>query len=234
MPRDYAVADTVRGTAIWLVRMPVFLALTAMLYRRRRVDAPAAFIAIYVTVSAVVGLALFGGAGVDWNVLFDANAACCLAAAVALGRLRDGRRPLVAAACLLLPAGAALAAARAEWLSREYWLAPRAVESTVASGDEAFIRAHPGPAVCAELAFCWRASKEAEVDAWGLEQRGARDPGLLDDFVRLVDSRYFAVIQINPRRPRFGGRFEAVLRDRYAIDHADRYGTFFVLRPQQR
>lgn len=228
--RGYSLRDTWHGTLVWLTRMPVFLALVGMLARRAPSDGPATLVAVYATISALIGLAFVGGSGVDWNVLFDANAACCLAAAVGLGRVSVERRPFVAVACMLLPAVAALAAARTEWLSPDYWIAPRAAESSDADRDVAFIRAHTGPVFCADLALCWRAGKAMEVDTFGMEQRGARDPALLEALVRLVEERYYDVIQMGPRPPRFGTRFDEALRSEYVFDHRDRYGVFLVRR----
>jgi hypothetical protein len=230
MPRDYAVRDTIRMTLVWLIRMSAFLAMVVVLARRGARDHAARFAATYVVVSAVVGLALAGGAGVDWNMLFDANAACCLAAAVGLGRVAPHRRALATAACLALPVAAGLANARSDWLSPDYWLAPRSRETADTDRDVRMLSAHDGPALCVELALCWRAGKAEEVDVWSVEQRGARDPALVDDLARLVDERYYAVIQMGATPSRLGPRVDAALARQYVLDRRDARGSLLIRR----
>jgi hypothetical protein len=233
-PRDFAIADVVRATVVWCARMAAFLALVVFLVRRVRRDEAAAFAVLYVTLAAAIGLALVGGAGVDWNVLFDANAGCCLAAAIAIHRLEPRRRSLAVVALVALPIGAAVASFKAEWLTRAYWLAPRAVEASAASREVAWIRAQDGPALCHQLAFCFDAGKPEEADVANLQQRLERDPDLARAFVGRIDDRYYAVIQLDAAPPRLGSAFDAALARAYVVDHRNAFGSFLVRRGPER
>lgn len=229
MPRDYVVRDALRAGILWPLRTIVFLTLAAMLARRGARDEAAAFVSTYAFVAAALGLPLVGGAGVDWNMLFDANVACCLAAAVAIDRLGSERHQMIAArASLVLPALGAILSSQPAWLSPSYWLAPRAAESVDADRDIAFIRSHDGPALCADLALCLRAGKAEEVDVFGFEQLGKRDRAHFDELARLVDARYYAVIHMGRVPIRFGPDFDAAIARRYVLAYQSSLGPILV------
>jgi hypothetical protein len=98
-----------------------------------------------------------------------------------------------------------------------------------ASEDIAFLRGHPGPAMCESLALCYWAGKLAEVDVFNLDQQlvtGARNPA---PFLRLFDARHFSAIELDETDPfPLPPEVQDAIRRNYRIDHSDDEGVFFV------
>ena len=193
-PRAYSLAVTADATVRWLVRMPMFLAALAILVARRRSDPDVRFCTCYVAAASAIGLAFLGGDGVDWNVMFESNWACCLAAAVALNRLAIKRQ--LAAAFLLLPLVAAAAALWRAHVDPRASLAWRIDTAAQTAQDIAFLGRQHGRVLCEELALCYWADKPAEVDAFNFQQHvkhGTRSVAELAGRARTD----FEVVQVN-------------------------------------
>src|SRR5262249_28117875 len=150
----------------WLEAGGVPLAVAALAFARGRLDPPASFCVVYAAIAIVIGVLLGGGADVDANVLFDADIALALAAAVALTR-----RPAIPRTVLAVPA--------AFWIALNFdssWFAVRPYAA--ADGDSAAaiaaIRAQPAPAWCQAMALCFWAGQPQGPDTFALAQRYQR------------------------------------------------------------
>jgi hypothetical protein len=119
----------------------------------------------------------------------------------------------------------------AAWRDWSFWLHPMQEETTLAAQDISFLRAHRGPAICETLAFCNWAGKPASVDVFNLDQQirtGVRNPA---PFLRLLETRYFSVIEFDETTPfPLPEAARQAMLDNYRIDHANDDGTFFVPR----
>jgi hypothetical protein len=223
--RAYSLAVAVRAVGRWIIRVPVVIAAIVLLVGRFPRDRHVIFCVWYVTAASAAGLVFLGGAGVDWNAMFESNWACALTAAVALNRLTPsslanagGRRRLILAmAFVATPMVAMALSSRRAWLTPDYWLKPRAEETAAAGRDVELIASRPGPSFCEDLALCYWAGKPPEVDVFNLQQRVRWDEATRAALLRFVDGRYYAVVQLRDVAPLFGPAFLATLNRRYMI-----------------
>lgn len=231
VPRAYLPLKGLWMALQWIARWSIALALLWTTSRRRQSDDGVRFCEIYVCLAGLFGLVLSGGAGINWNVLFDANWALCLSAAIVLNRWNvTTRRVALVGAYLLVPALAAALGARHEWRSSGYWLAPRAEEAASAAQGIAFLERHNGPALCEDLALCFWAKKPIEVDVFNTQQnirRGRTDAAAL---IRLVEDHYFGSVQIEAAPRDLGGGATEALRRHYRIDHEGVSGSYLLPR----
>ena len=236
-PRAYLPARAAAMSAEWVSRVLGLVLVSAVLARRYLRDPRVALALLYAGLATVLGLALFGGDGVYWNNMFDAEWALCLTAALALNRLpaatierdTDHRVRLgLVTACLAVPVAMTAMGAQIHWGSPRYWLDPRWFEAETAASEIAFIRSQPGPVLCEQLSLCFWAGKPVEADFFGLHQRVRRDPSRADELARQVEARRFAVAQLDIPTQYLGPRFEEAMRQNYRIDHQNEWGVFWV------
>lgn len=206
----------------------LFAGLGALLYFRRS-DPGVLFCTFYVLIATAIGAFFLGGGGVDWNVLFEADMALALTAALAVSRLEDWPRPIAA----LVLAGPLIffGATNHEWLDTNLQRHPFAEDSAVARQDIAFMAAQKGPAICEMLSFCYWAGKPPAVDVFNIGQAfetGARNT---NELVSQIEAKHFAVIQFDPDSPySLGEDVHDAMEKTYRVHHADGYGTFYVPR----
>jgi len=228
--RSYSLADLGSGFEGWLHWSFLPLVGLGALTFLRLEDRYVRLCILCAACGTALGISFLGGAGVDANVLFDADIALALSCALLLNRLAvDVRAPLVAAAlgAPLLLAG--WTGADPDWRSAGYWLHPGREEASRARNDIAFLATRPGPALCEMQSFCYWARKPESVDVFNIGEQfdtGARSDGTL---VRLIDAHRFAVIQFDPDSPYALGEnvHNAVVRA-YRLDHEDDFGAFYV------
>jgi hypothetical protein len=92
--------------------------------------------------------------------------------------------------------------------------------------DIAFLKSHPGPALCEQLSLCLWAGKKAEVDVFNIGEQiktGARDPATL---MRMIATRHFAVLQLEDLDAL--GPVRAEIEQNYRADYSDDNGIFFT------
>ncbi len=239
LPRAFLPLKGIGMAARWLLRAIVLITVAALLLRKRPRDSAVVFVTIYAGVSAAIGAVSGAGAGVNWNVFFDADWALCLAAAVALERCDDRpvaggvlRSTAMMAGCLFVPVIAVLAAIGPDYGSKDYWINPRAAETADAARQIAFLSAHRGPAMCEELALCFWAGKPVEVDVFNAGQQillGRADQQPLNTE---VERGRFAVIQMNIPSREISPAISASTSRNYVIDHVAFDRVFLVPRSE--
>jgi len=184
--------------------------------------------ALYAAVAILIGALFLGGAGVDVNVLFDADIALALAAALLIDRAGNWKAAVAALYALPL---LYFAASNEDWRRADYWLHPLQEETTTSRRDIAFLAAHKGPALCEMLSFCFWAKKAPAVDVFNVGQQF--DTGVRSDaeLTRWIEEKRFAAIQFDPDSPEpLGDNVHAAMARAYRVDHSDEFGTFYLPR----
>jgi len=224
--RSYSLDNLIGGVSRWLRWSLIPLVGLAALAVRYRRDRYVQLCAVTATIGTLIGVALLGGTGVDPNVLFDADIALALAAALLIERL--GGRRAAAAAAYAAPLLFA-AATNADWRDGASWRHPMRDEAAMARDDIAFLARRPGPAICEMPSFCYWANKPAAVDVFNIGQAfetGARSDA---ELTRQIEARRFAAIQFDPDSPySLGDNVHNAVARAYRLDHADDYGAFYV------
>ena len=137
------------------------------------------------------------------------------------------------AASLLLPLALGLSQALSgeDWRKVDYWVRPRRDEAAVASVDIAFLREHPGRALCESLSLCYWAGKEVEVDTFNVGQAFATGARSDSDLIRQIEARAFSVMEFDTLEPfALGPRVKAAVLKNYQIAHSGDDGVFLVPR----
>jgi len=227
--RLYSFDQLFSDTRNWLTWTALPLAGLVVLGVRRWKEAPVRLCALYALVAVVIGIGFLGGAGVDPNVLFDADIALGLSTALVLNEL-SGRWALVAAAALSAPFLYGVVT-NPDWREADSWLRPLGNAAGTAGQDIAMMSARSGPALCEMQSFCYWAAKPPAVDVFNVGQQfdtGARSDA---ELVRQIESKRFAVIQFDPDSPySLGEDVHDAMERSYRLDHEDDFGSFYVPR----
>jgi hypothetical protein len=225
--RLYSVDQLIAALLHWLywTGLPI-LALAILAWLRPR-DTAVRFCAIYAVSAIAIGSTFLGGAGVDPNVMFDADIALGLALALVVQRLGGWMRP--AAAILLAAPLLVTAATDKEW--QAIYLDFHAVgeEAAVARSDVAFMAAQKGPGLCEMLSFCYWAGKPPAVDMFNVGQQFETGTRSDAEVAHDVATKRYAVIQFDPGEPyALGENVANALTRSYRLHHSDDFGTFYV------
>lgn len=234
-PRSFSF-DQLKGSASgWIATAGLPLcSLLWFLMSRTRKKQTIWFLSLYAGISVVSGIILLGGAGVDVNVMFDADIALALCTGVIISRLTRSERPIPRAAGQLF-AGlcvvplAVIALRSTDWSTASFWVHPMREETTLAKEDIGFIRTHAGPAMCEDLTFCYWAGKKASVDVFNLEQQFEGGTRPAAPFLQLLQKRVFTSVELDETAPfPFLKEVRNVFLQNYRVDHSDDDGIFFV------
>jgi Dolichyl-phosphate-mannose-protein mannosyltransferase len=198
MPRDYDL----HNIEIDLGRMQAFfvpLVIWIIFAVQSRPDPRISLISHLIAAGAFAYALNRAGDGVAENSLFDMAIGCCIGLGLALSRAAESKlarrygadkmRALIfVALCLRIvtppPEGLLHLSAMLEELRNE---------AAAQAADLAFARTRPGPAICADLAFCTWSGHLSEY-AWALPALAARrDNSLFEERIRRGD---FALIQV--------------------------------------
>lgn len=227
--RTYSFANLGNNLRTWLAWSFVPLAGAVLLFAIGRRDRHAMLCVIYAALATLAGTYFLGGAGVDFNAMFDADIALALSAGVLMNRLEGGLRRSAAALAYAVPFLIALGSLDADWRSADFWSHPGAQEQAVAAQQIAMIRDAKGPVICEMLSLCLWADKPAEVDVFNLGQAyltGARSDR---DFVRAIDARHYALIELESGEPfPFTQAVQAALARGYRIVRQDDDRAFYA------
>ena len=231
-PRTYALEDLSGGLQSWLYWGLVPLTGLAALAWSHWTDKYVRLCAFASAIGIGSGALFLGGAGVDANVLFDADIALSLGIALFLNRLSGGWRSAVAAGAFVAPLilGGGLSPGD-DKQDLSALLYPMRSEARLAQRDIAFLQGRKGPALCEMLSFCYWAGKPASVDVFNVGEEfdtNARSDIALSS---MIAARHFAVIQFDPDSPySLGENVHNAVAKAYRLDHADDYGAFYIPR----
>jgi hypothetical protein len=227
--RSYSFDQLWSSAVHWLYWTLIPLAGLGVLAVRRWREPQVQLCALYAVVAGGIGLYFLGGAGVDPNVLFDADIALGLSTALVLDRLTGWRGMLVGAAYAAPLYW--LAATNAEWRDPQSWSHPLREEAATAGKDITMMASRPGPALCEMQSFCYWAGKPPAVDVFNVGQQfdtGARSDA---ELVAQIDARRFGVIQFDPDSPySLGENVHNAMARAYRPQHEDDFGSFYVPR----
>ncbi len=231
--RGYSFRSLLDNIQQWTVWASVPILAQGVLASRRPNDRFVRLVGWYASVAALVGFAFSGGAGVDVNVFFDADIALSLSVGLAFHHAQ--RAALRAALALPLLAtlslGLVQASSSQDWRDPDFWLHPMAEESAMARGDIAFLRAHPGPALCETLSFCYWAGKVVEVDVFNTGQQFATGARSDADLIRRIEAHTYSSLEFDTLSPfALGPRVKAAVLANYRIAYTNDEGVFFVPR----
>jgi len=186
-------------------------------------------VAAFAATALVIGIYFLGGAGVDPNVLFDADLALALTVSLLLQRLSGFGAPLALAACAL-PLFL-VAAHNEDWTAATFSSSAVKAQSEASKADIAFLAVQKKPVLCQMLSLCYLAGKPAGVDMFNVGQSIAT--GALSDaeLVRQTEAKRFAVIQFDPDADEpLGPHVAAAMKAAYRLDHSDDQGFFYMPR----
>jgi hypothetical protein len=174
------------------------------------------FCLIYAGAALLSGLVFSAGDGVDTNAFFDLAIACALILGLTIEQT-------------VLPSVLSTAALLVFLFfnfhnNNFFYTRAIAAQST---RDIAFLRSHPGPALCDQLALCLWAGKRAELDPFNIGEQiktGVRNPAAL---VEMIAAHHFAVIQLQVQ-DMLGPEVQTAIAKHYRLDHSDDNGAFFT------
>ena len=153
------------------------------------------------------------------NAFFDLALACALA----LGLAAETSSARAALCALPLPLFLALSFHDNNFFfTREF--------RAQSARDIAFLKSHPGPALCDQLSLCLWAGKGAQLDVFNIGEQiktGARDAS---GVMRMVGTQHFAVLQLQDLDG-LGGPVRGAIEQPDRADHSDDNGTFFQPAP---
>ena len=135
---------------------------------------------------------------------------------------------MLAIAFALLPLVAATLAIRRASIDPSSSRASRLERASAFEEDIAWVAARDGAALCEDLALCFWAGKPAAVDVVNLRQHVTRGTRSIDDLVRLIDARFYAVIQIDARRSLLDPAARDALQRSYVPARRGAAGVLFV------
>jgi hypothetical protein len=222
-PRQYLPVRGWRHAVEWLfpMQLPILLAmLGAMLDRDNRITM---LFAGYLVIAIVLACLLTGGAGVNFNLMFEVVIAFSLAAGQLLARLRRQRLLrgwAIGAYAFAALINAGLVGTKEEFLLRP-WIAAQRAREAVTVETVRLLAERPGPALCATPILCYWAHKPLELDAFNFGQgviAGTKDEQIV---LRRIATGYYGVIEFPPPDPDragfLGPRLPAAVASRYRV-----------------
>ena len=199
-PRPYIAVRAWRHIVEWTVPMQVPLITSAFACAPGLRDRHSILFTLYLMISLGVGYAAAGGDATNFNLLFDAVIGFALAAGHLLARLEAtpvaGLRPLVIAALAFsISLTTALVGSKDAFLIRPWVDAQRRLEA-VTRDEVRMVAARPGPALCTDLALCYWAGKNFELDPLNFTFGVIARTKNLEPVLQRVASGYYATIAI--------------------------------------
>ena len=202
-PRQYLPVRGWRHAIEWLfpMQLPILLAvLGAVLDRDNRITM---LFAGYLVIAIVLACLLAGGAGVNFNLMFEVVIAFSLAAGQLLARLRR-QRSLRGwaiggyAFAALINAGLV---GRTEEILLRPWIAMERARVAATAATVRLLAERPGPVLCETPILCYWAHKPLELDAFNFGQgviNGTKDERIV---LRRIADGYYGAIEFTAADP---------------------------------
>jgi hypothetical protein len=226
-PRQWAWANFTAGIGHFSSWAGAAIIATTLIAWRRRRDEAVRFVALYAGMALLLGGIFSFGDGVDANSFFDATIALGLGAGLALLHL-PARWTGIAAVALAAPL--ALCMARTYTAGNFPYTEIFAREVPL---DIAFLKIHPGPAICQNLTLCYMAGKEEPVDVFNLSEAIKTHARSEDDLVRLINDRHFGAVELDSMKNFvLGPKVKEALLAHYRVSRADDNGVFLEPQPK--
>jgi hypothetical protein len=196
-PRQYLPVRGWRHAVEWLfpMQLPILLAvLGAVLDRDNRTTM--LFVG-YLLVAIVLACVLAGGAGVNFNLMFEVVIAFSLAAGQLLARLRRERslrRWAIGAYAFAILINAGLIGTKDTFLLRP-WIAAMHAREAATAATVRVLAGQPGPALCETPILCYWAHKKLELDAFNFGQgviAGTKDERIV---LQRIAAGYYGAIE---------------------------------------
>ena len=243
--RLWLLSSSLRSIAGRLPTMLLPIGASIALWRLFPQDRYVRFGAIYLLLAFAFAVYFLGGSGTGGNQLFDIELALALNAGLGLARLsRHGRYDKAYALCFFLPALVIIVFTTVTGRFARYWLDHHAPAVMVAQSDVAFLKAHPGQALCRAQALCFWAGKTDSTDLWNIEQSvatGRRDGHELKEVLARQD---YAVLQLCPppnilcspheTRNRYSDEIAAIVATHYRMAYQNADGAMWVRRSDSK
>jgi hypothetical protein len=196
-------------------------------------------VGLYVFFSGIWGIFILGGEGVDRNAMFDLIIAVTAATGLAVQYVNQGAdrklsRPSTEVTAILVLSLPLLIMVPDRISTLKDFIETMKEQEALTIQDVAYIAAQDGPVMCTNLAYCYWAGKNFEVDLSNLRRK--LRTGILpeSDFVALFDDKYFALIETYHHDGNIGGVSESVdnrVRANYNVRQPKREsGAFLVPR----
>jgi hypothetical protein len=163
-------------------------------------DSRVGFVMIYFSLALMLGFLWTMGAGVDINAYFDVGIASMFGVALCVSLLslfsHPVKKDLFQAFNLLLLSLPLVTGLRPalEWqghLSHQFWDRHEAAELIAALRDS------EGPVACEDLAWCFWAGRDVEIDVFNYGQKILTGHVACDELLRRIETRYYKRIQIS-------------------------------------
>jgi hypothetical protein len=204
---------------------------------------------IYVVTASLIGAFFMQGEGVGLEVMFDADIALCLAAALFVSRsAKKGIYQsiviipvyvVVPLICLLRMAECGTVRCNPQNLADEfherasisYWINPLTEEAGVAARDIAFLRERAGPVLCATLTLCYWADKDPRFDLFNVGEQFLLQRRSDEELVSAVKRQQFAALafaSLEDVDRYMTPDVREAIQHYYRIDHVDNEGVFLL------
>jgi len=219
-PRQYVPVRAWRHAVEWMmpIELPVLLAaLAAVVDRKNRYTL---LFTGYGLIALLLAWAFAGGAGVNFNLMFDVVIAFSLAAGQLLACLRPQRSLrlwAIGAYAFAAVVSAGLVATKGQLLLRPWIASERAREAASLTAIRA-VASRPAPALCENLAICYWAGKPLELDAFNFGQGVIAGTKQERPVLQRIASGGYGAIELNvaTTEPSFlGPRIPAAVMERY-------------------
>ncbi len=216
-PREYSFENAWDQTKDQIARYNLFLLVIP--YLALKSNPRARLISIYLIISFVEGLIFSGGADVDVNVFFDLAIGIC----IGLGILQHSIFEILRVETDLVRRNSTLVL----WLSitlipvianlQSGFEEARVVFNSIVDNSQIaeieYIKAVKGRVVCEDLALCYWAGKDFEVDLNNLQTLIRTKPELEDEFVKRIETCSYPLLQVDGDWEDDSGPFTENIRD---------------------
>jgi 6-pyruvoyl-tetrahydropterin synthase related domain len=224
-PRRWTFVNFLSGAQHFSSWAGIAVIATALMAWRRPRDEAVILVALYAGAALLLGGLFSFGDGVDANIYFDASIALGLSVGLVLLHLPT-RWTGIAALGLAAPLALCLSQTYSamnfpytEIFAREM---PR---------DIAFLKLHPGPAICENLTLCYWADKDDPVDVFNLSEAFKTHARNDADLIGLIDKKHFGSVVVDSMNDfAFGPDVKAALLAHYRVSRDDDNGIFLEPR----